>query len=179
MNLSAAVRLLRPQQWIKNGFVAAPLFFNPSLWHAGPLADVGLGVLAFCLLSSSIYILNDFFDRDADKRHAIKRHRPLASGAVSLTLATVLFVLLSTGGFLGAALLSPSFIGYALAYYILQIFYCLWLKHAAILDVLTLAMGFVIRVLAGATLLGLEASPWIVIMTLLVALFQGLAVWSQ
>lgn len=175
VRVSALFRLLRFPQWIKNLFVAAPLFFNVDLWLREPAADVALGVFVFCLLSSAVYILNDLLDRETDRLHARKRLRPLASGQISFRQALGLGVLLAASG-AGLALLLPvGFQAMALAYAGLQVVYCLWIKHHAILDVMAIALGFVLRVLAGAAILDVTPTPWIVIMTILLALFQALA----
>jgi len=175
MRLSTLFHLLRPRQWIKNAFVVAPLFFSAAHWTLQSVKDVSLGVVVFCLLSSAIYIFNDIFDRKADQLHSTKKHRPLASGAVSLSTAWILFTLLSLVGINLAFFLGGSFLWFALGYYILQIFYCFWLKHISLIDVVVISLGFVLRVLAGAALIATTPTPWIIIMTTLLALFQGLA----
>ncbi len=175
MRLSTLFRLLRPRQWIKNAFVVAPLFFSSAHWTLQSVKDVSLGVVVFCLLSSAIYILNDIFDRKADRLHALKKHRPLAARDISLPIAWLLFALLSLLGVTLAFFLCGTFLWFALGYYVLQILYCFWLKHISLIDVTVISLGFVLRVLAGAALIAATPTPWIIIMTTLLALFQGLA----
>jgi len=168
-------RLLRPRQWIKNLFVAAPLFFTSSLWTFQSFCLVGTAFLAFCFVSSAIYILNDIVDRDADKQHAIKKNRPLAADRISVRAALILFfILLGMGGGL-SFFLGPVFITILFSYFAIQFLYCFWLKHIALIDVMVIAVGFVLRVLAGAAVIHVVSTSWIIIMTTLLALFQGLA----
>ncbi|MFP4003667.1 MAG: decaprenyl-phosphate phosphoribosyltransferase [Alphaproteobacteria bacterium] len=167
--------LLRPHQWVKNLFIAAPLFFTPEAVSAASVSTVALGVAAFSLLASGIYILNDWADRKADALHPEKRHRPLAAGAVPVALAALLMVLLLAGGLAGAWLLDTEFFGIALVYAGVNAAYSLGLKRLAIVDVLMIAFGFVLRIEAGAALIGVSSSPWIVITAGLLALFLALA----
>ena len=169
-----ALSLLRPRQWIKNLFVAAPLFFAPWAISASSLGRVGLAILAFCLLASMIYVLNDWVDREADRLHPEKRHRPLAAGTVRPAAAVALGLGCLVGG--GAILgwLGPDMLVIGAAYVALNTAYSFLLKRIAIVDVATIAVSFVIRVEAGAAATGLEASPWIVIATFLLALFLAL-----
>ncbi len=169
------LRLIRPRQWVKSSFVAAPLFFNTPLWSAQTLAQVALGMAAFCLMASAVYVLNDLVDREADKKHAIKRLRPLASGEISLTVAYAVMLVALMGSLATAMGLGGLFPVFLLSYGALQVLYCFWLKHHALIDVMTIALGFVVRVLAGAALIDVTPTSWILIMTMLLALFQGLA----
>ena len=173
MSLSAIVKLLRPRQWVKNNFVFAPLFFSPDLSRDGAFADVVLMFVAFCFVASGLYCLNDFSDRDADKFHPEKRNRPVASGAISVRLAIALFLILcGTGLLIGFGFTNG---GWVLAVYCtLTVFYSFVLKKLAIIDVLTIALGFVLRVYAGALAAGVQPTVWILVCTGMLALFIAL-----
>ncbi|MGH6913954.1 MAG: UbiA prenyltransferase family protein, partial [Geminicoccales bacterium] len=171
----AAVTLLRPEQWTKNLFVVAPLFFTPPALSVASAAAVAGGVLCFCLLASAIYIVNDYLDRAADRKHPTKASRPLAAGTVSVPVALTLLILLLTGGLSLALWLSPAFAAVGAAYVVMNLAYSLWLKHVAIVDVLIIALSFVLRVLAGNVLIDIEPSAWILIVSGLLALFLALA----
>ncbi|WP_084536699.1 decaprenyl-phosphate phosphoribosyltransferase [Azospirillum halopraeferens] len=173
--LNGMVRLMRPHQWIKNGFIPAPLFFTPAAVSAATVATVLLGTLCFCLVASAVYILNDRLDREVDRRHPTKCRRPLAAGTVTPGAAMVMMAVLAAGGLAGAALLSPAFMAVAAGYLLLNVGYSLGLKHRAIIDVLIIAIGFVLRVEAGALLAGVVPSVWIIVCTFLLALFLALA----
>lgn len=167
--------LLRPHQWVKNAFIAAPLFFTPSAVNVGSVTVVLLGMLAFCALSSAVYILNDYMDRAADRLHPRKRLRPLAAGSVPIPLALGLMAVLAVGGLALAAALAPRFAGIALVYLFVNALYSLKLKDVSIVDVMLVALGFVLRVYGGAELINVLPSVWIVICTGLLALFMALA----
>ena len=171
----AALTLLRPEQWVKNLFIVAPLFFTPPAVSLANAATVAGGVLSFCLLASAIYIFNDYLDREADRNHPTKARRPLAAGTVSVSVAfALLFALLATG-FALAFWLSPAFAAVGAAYVTMNFAYSLRLKHVAIVDVLIIALSFVLRVLAGNVLIEVEPSAWILIVSGLLALFMALA----
>ena len=167
--------LLRPHHWIKNGFLVAPLFFTPSAVNARSVAVVTLGVISFSALSSAVYILNDYLDRDADRAHPVKRTRPLAAGLVPVPAALTLMAALAAGGLVLAAALSPLFALVAGAYLLNNLLYSLRLKHVAIVDAFLIALGFLLRVQGGAILAGVTLSAWIMIMTGLLALFLAMA----
>ena len=173
MSLSAIIKLLRPLQWVKNIFVYAPLFFSPDLSRDGSFADVTLMFVAFCFVASGLYCLNDFNDRDADKQHPEKCNRPVASGDVSGGLAIALFfILCGTGLVIGIGCTNG---GWVLAgYCILTILYSILLKKLAVIDVLTIALGFVLRVYAGALAAGVQPTVWILVCTGMLALFIAL-----
>ena len=168
--------LLRPHQWIKNLFVAAPLFFTPAALSPGAAGRVILGIACFSALASAMYVLNDWCDREADRCHPRKRLRPLAAGTVSTGKALLLALGLALAGFALATLLLPATFGQVLAgYVLLNLAYSFWLKRIAILDVLVIAIGFVLRIYAGGFLIGVTPTVWIVACTLLLALFLALA----
>ena len=169
------LKLIRPHQWVKNAFVAAPLFFTPQAVSLESVLTVTAGFACFCVLSSGVYVLNDFLDRDADRQHPTKRNRPLAAGTVSVPVAMVLMVGLIAAGLLGALLLDIAFAEIALAYFVVNLCYSTFLKRASIIDVMLIALGFVLRVYAGGALIGIEPSVWIISCTMLLALFIALA----
>jgi 4-hydroxybenzoate polyprenyltransferase len=169
------VRLLRPHQWVKNAFVAAPLFFTPARLDAAAVGQVALGVLAFCAVSSAVYVLNDAVDREADRAHPTKRFRPLAAGTVGLPLAfTAMLVLLLAGLALGL-MLPAGFLAVLGLYLAINLGYSFGLKRLAIVDVMVIALGFVLRVYAGGALVGVHPTVWIIACTMLLALFLALA----
>lgn len=175
MSLSATIRLLRPKQWIKNGFVAAPLFFTPEKVNPGSLFDVLAGFMALCMVASAVYCLNDLRDAESDRNHPVKKDRPIASGAVSRPAALVIMLLLLVAGAALAAWRVPEILWVIAVYFLLNIAYSLHLKHVAILDVLIVAFGFILRVEAGALIADVAPSAWILIVTGLLALFIALA----
>jgi len=175
MSLPPIVRLLRPKQWIKNGFVAAPLFFTPDKVSLGSIMDVVAGFAVLCMAASAVYCLNDLRDAEADRNHPVKKTRPIASGAVSPRGAVILMAVLILGATALGAWRVPMILWVVAAYFALNIAYTLYLKHIAILDVLVVALGFVLRVEAGARIIDIVPSAWILIVTGLLALFIALA----
>jgi 4-hydroxybenzoate polyprenyltransferase len=176
IKLKPAIKLLRPTQWIKNGFVFMPLVFSGRLFVVDDILKVSGMCLAFCLASSATYVLNDYMDVEQDRVHPLKKNRPLASGAIAPFAAMVLMVILLAGAIVIALTVQCPWQGFALlgAYLCLQVFYSAWLKHLVILDVLTISMGFLLRVLAGAAAMSAPVSSWLVLCTFSVALFLTL-----
>lgn len=179
---SPILLLLRPHQWLKNGFVFTPLFFSG---HAAEWCYVWSGMVAFvafCLAASGIYCLNDIYDAEADRLHPVKCLRPVASGAVSKRTA---YIIMLAVWLLAFALIAAwsLFSGNAqkglaatmLSYVAMNIFYCVKLKQIPLLDVFMIAMGFVQRILAGGLVVGIHLSHWIVLTTFLLALFLALS----
>ena len=169
----ALLASLRPRQWVKNLFVFAGVIFSqqlltPRIWPA--LAAFAI----FCGLSGSIYLFNDVADADKDRLHPAKRLRPIASGALPLGTAVGFGVLLLAGCLAAAFALSTAFGLVSLSYGALLTAYSLWLKHIVIVDVLTVSMGFVLRAVAGAVAVDVEISGWLLICSILMALFLGL-----
>lgn len=172
----AFVRLLRPRQWVKNAFVVAPLFFTPAAWTKSPALSVLLTVLVFCLLSSAVYVINDYADREADRMHPEKKKRPIASGEISSSGAIgIAAVLLAVATAIAVLRLPQTVVIIAAIYFAINLLYSFWLKHVSLLDVLIVAAGFVLRVDAGAAAIDVEPTVWIVICTGLLALFLALA----
>jgi decaprenyl-phosphate phosphoribosyltransferase len=172
--MPALLELLRPRHWIKNLFVGAPLFFTPAALSWQSLHQVAAGIATFCALASAVYILNDHVDRESDRLHPLKCRRPLASGRVGTVAAFAMLGLLVVYGLGLAASLSRDFACIAAGYLVINLGYSLGLKRVSIVDVMLIALGFVLRVEAGATLIHVEASAWILICTGLLALFLAL-----
>jgi 4-hydroxybenzoate polyprenyltransferase len=167
------LRLARPKQWTKNGFVLAGVVFAEKAIEAFPVASALLAFLAFCALSGAVYATNDVLDVEEDRKHPIKRRRPVASGEISLRSAMVFAAVLAALGLaLGFAVDAGVGIAGA-AYLCLQAVYTPVLKHTAILDVMSISAGFVIRALAGVEAVGSPISPWLIVCTALLTLFLG------
>jgi 4-hydroxybenzoate polyprenyltransferase len=162
---------LRPRQWTKNLLVFAGLIFTQSLGQPVAVARAFTAFVIFCLLSGGTYLVNDVFDAERDRGHPRKRHRPVASGRVPSGVALATGVALLAGSCLGAFALSRRFGAVALAYALLLSTYSAGLKHVVIVDALMIAAGFVLRALAGVVVLDAEFSHWLLLCTILLALF--------
>jgi 4-hydroxybenzoate polyprenyltransferase len=166
------IRTARPRQWVKNGFVLLPGIFGGAFSIAA-LGRTALATAAFCLASSGLYFINDVADRDADRLHERKRHRPIAAGRLGVaTAVTVAVVLMAASLLLGLAA-SLEADGLLAAYVVSTLAYSAWLKHVAILDVIVIAAGFVLRVGAGAAAAPVVPSEWLLLCSLFLALFLG------
>jgi len=166
---------LRPDQWTKNLIVFAALIFSRQLLDPAALALASAAFLIFCALSGAVYLINDVSDREADRQHPLKRRRPIASGALSPATALGWAVVLSVAALASAFALKPLFGWTAAAYLALFVLYTRWLKHVVVLDVLSIAIGFVLRAVSGGVIIGVPVSDWLLVCTLLGALFLGLA----
>jgi 4-hydroxybenzoate polyprenyltransferase len=166
---------LRPRQWTKNLLVFAGLIFGQKLLERGALERATAAFAIFCVLSGVIYLINDLRDREADRLHPDKARRPIASGALPPSAAAISAVVLGSGGLLAAFALDLEFGLVALAYVALLGVYSAGLKHIVILDVLTIAVGFVFRALAGALVIDVPFSHWLLLLTLLGAMFLALS----
>ena len=166
---------MRPQQWIKNFFIFAALIFSQNFLNLPLLLKTVVGFVAFCILSSSLYILNDLQDLEEDRHHPLKSRRPIASGRLKRPTAIAAFVILSLFGFLISFFLNFYFFVAALIYYLFQVAYSIRLKHVVILDVFIIAAGFLIRVVAGGLVIEVEISHWLLICTALLALFLSMS----
>jgi 4-hydroxybenzoate polyprenyltransferase len=164
---------LRPRQWVKNLFVFGGVVFSQRLFTASVWPALGAFAI-FCGLSGAIYLLNDVADRDKDRLHPRKRERPIASGLLPVPVALASAAVLILAGLGAATALSPRFAVVALAYVILLSLYSMVLKHVVIVDVLTVAIGFVLRAAGGALAIGVDISGWLLICTILIALFLAL-----
>lgn len=173
---AALFRLLRPRQWVKNTFVAAPLFFTPTAWTQHQAVAVALTMVVFCLLSSAVYVINDYADREADRLHPVKKTRPIASGEIAPGFALAIAgLLLAASAAIALPLLPDAVVLIATLYLAINLLYSFWLKHVSLLDVLLVATGFVLRVDAGAKAISVDPTVWIVVCTGLLALFLALA----
>jgi 4-hydroxybenzoate polyprenyltransferase len=171
--ITAFVASLRPRQWVKNLFVFAGLIFGQRLFTSS--AWLALAAFAvFCALSGAVYLINDVADRARDRLHPEKRRRPIASGRLAPEAAVVGAVALIVGGLAASVAIGPGLALTGLAYVLLLVAYSAWLKHVVIVDVLVVAAGFTLRAVAGAVAIGVEISGWLLICTILSALFLAL-----
>lgn len=168
------IKMLRPKQWLKNIFVFAALVFSGNAFNPHLLGLTTAAFALFCILSSGVYILNDVFDRERDRSHPVKRSRPVASGRIPPGVAVFFaFILLGTALPLSFAV-APSLGGVFLAYVVLMAAYTGFLKGQVILDIFTIAAGFVLRVVAGVAVTGVALSPWLLLCTMFLSLFLAL-----
>lgn len=176
MSLPRALLLsLRPHQWIKNVVVLAALVFSKHLFDGDAVALAALAVASFCALASAVYLINDLADLEQDRLHPLKRTRPLASGALAPRAARLSAAGLVVAALAASAWIGPGFLACASGYLALNLSYSFALKHVVILDVLSVALGFVLRAVAGAVAIGVHFSPWLLVCTILLALFLALA----
>lgn len=166
---------LRPEQWTKNLLVFAALLFARRLFDTAAVLQALAAFAIFCGLSGAVYLLNDVSDRESDRQHPVKRHRPIAAGHVSAPTAVAWALVLIALGLSLAFWLQTGFGIVAAAYLVLQAAYTRVLKHVVILDVMAIACGFVLRAIAGGLVIGVPISDWLVICTILLALFLGLS----
>ena len=169
------LKLIRVEQYIKNAFVFAPLFFDSQFLNLDNLINVILAFLCFCTISSSVYIFNDYFDINEDKNHPQKRYRPLASGSISIQNGLVLMLILMISSITVSYLISVELFLVIISYLALNFLYSKWLKHIAILDVNIIAVGFILRIVAGSVVSDVVPSIWILLITYLLALFLGIS----
>ncbi len=167
--------MMRPQQWIKNLFVFPALVFSKHLFHYGYLARSLAAFGLFCLISGAVYIFNDLLDVEEDRHHPAKRYRPLASGRIAPPIAWAAFGLSSLAGVALSFWLGLWFGLVVAIYYVMNLGYSVYLKRVVILDVLIVSLGYVLRAVAGGVVLKVEISEWLLICTVLLALFLVLA----
>ena len=175
MQLKPLIRSLRPTQWIKNLVIFAGLIFSQNLGHPGMLLKSCVAFVLFCLLSSAIYLVNDVHDREQDRVHPVKKDRPVASGLLSVPAAIIFSLVLSLVSLGLSFLLDIKFGLVALAYCVLMLAYTFFIKRQVILDVFAIALGFVLRAVAGAEAIEVPISDWLLICVILLALFLALA----
>lgn len=166
---------LRPGQWTKNLFVFAALVFAERLNDPPAVINAAVAFIIFCALSATVYLVNDVLDRERDRRHPLKAHRPIASGALSPPFALTCAALLALAAMIAASTLGWAFFEISAAYVVLLSAYSAFLKHVVILDVLTIAAGFTLRATAGAAAIGVPISHWLLVCTTLLALFIALS----
>jgi len=165
---------LRPQQWIKNFFIFAPVIFSRNLLNPSMVLKTAAAFAAFCLIASAHYIFNDIRDLEEDRLHPVKSKRPLASGRLKTGPAVMSCVVMAVLGLAVAATVNGSVLIISAVYLVLQVLYSLRLKHVVILDVFVVAAGFVIRVVAGGLAIEVTISSWLLICTMLLALFLAM-----
>ena len=169
------IKTMRPHQWIKNILVYVPLVFDRKLTHIPSLIRTTSGFILFCLIASVVYIINDIADLEADRNHPEKRNRPIASGNLPISVAIIAALIILVIVFPLAYWLAPSFALVLGCYFLLNLLYSKWFKHIPIIDVFVLASFYVLRVIAGLTLIDVERfSPWLYVVTTLLALYIGL-----
>jgi len=168
------LRSLRPHQWIKNGFVLAPVVFSLNIDEPTMLGRAGLATLFFCLISGSVYLLNDIADVEADRAHPVKRNRPIAAGIVPIPMARVACATFCVASIAGIYLISRWAALVAAIYFIVNVAYSMRLKHTAFVDVTIIATGFLLRILAGSLAIDVPVSTWLVTCTFLLALYLAL-----
>jgi 4-hydroxybenzoate polyprenyltransferase len=173
--LSGLLASLRPSQWTKNLIIFAGVLFGQRLTDVSAVLAAAGAFVIFCLLSGVVYLINDVMDREADRRHPIKKARPIASGALPVPAALTAAGLIAAGALVSALALRPEFGLVALLYVVLLGLYSWRLKHVVIIDVLTIAVGFVLRAVAGAVVIPVAVSIWLYLLTILLALFLALA----
>jgi 4-hydroxybenzoate polyprenyltransferase len=172
--LKALIKSMRLRQWPKNLFVMAAVIFDGKLTNFKALMITFAGVLIFCLISSSVYLINDIRDVEYDCNHPVKKFRPIASGKLPIKVALIAAIALLVISFPCAYLLAPNFAFVAVAYCFINLLYSAYLKHVPLIDVLIIAAGFVLRVGAGVTLINVQRfSPWLYVVTTLLALYIG------
>lgn len=175
MKLFKLIELIRPKQWIKNLFVFAPILFAGKLMDIPMLLTNIVAFLAFCGISSSVYVLNDIVDVESDRVHKKKRFRPIAAGDVTITQAKVLFIVL----LIITALLSlklPLLFIFAISLYLINnLLYTFKFKNVVLLDVFSISAGFMLRVVAGAFAISVSVSSWMIITTIFISLFLGIS----
>lgn len=169
------IKLLRINQWLKNGFIFAPLFFSGNLFDLDKIKWCIYAFLAFSFCASSIYIINDINDTEKDKLHPVKKNRPFAKGTVKKNTGIILFVAFSLSSLLLAYTINLNFLIVLLVYFIMNLLYSYGLKKISLVDIIIISIGFVLRVTAGGVVTQIEISHWLYIMTFLIALFIAFA----
>lgn len=172
--LSSLLKLMRPQQWVKNLFLFVPIFFAGDIFNLDKIFLLILGFISFSLVSSAVYVLNDYKDLEFDRMHPIKRFRPLASGKVEVSHAFFLMGTLLISGFL-LAWSTTEFFFLLIFYFVINVLYSLGLKNVSIVDILIVATGFVLRTIAGGLIADVYISHWLIIMIFLLSLFLVVA----
>ncbi|MCX7725434.1 MAG: decaprenyl-phosphate phosphoribosyltransferase [Chitinispirillaceae bacterium] len=172
--LTQIIKTTRPRQWTKNGLVFAALIFSKNLFHLAFLKKTIYGFLILCLISGATYIFNDLLDLKKDQLHPQKSKRPLPSGKLSVSTAIISLVIITISAIIFSFFINKYFFIIIITYSLLQFLYSLLLKKIVILDVLIITIGFVLRVLAGAVIINVSISSWLILCTFLLALFLSL-----
>ena len=166
---------MRPIQWVKNIFVFMGLLFSNEYEETSLLLDVCTVFAAFCLVSSSVYIFNDIFDRDNDRHHPIKKNRPIASGEVSIPFASALAIVLGSIGLILGLTVSTTVVIILVIYLLMNLWYSMRLKHIVLVDVFCISAGFMLRIAAGTIGVDIAPSKWLLLCGLMITLFLGFA----
>ena len=168
---------MRPYQWVKNVFVFVPLIFSKNLFELPLFTEALLTFFAFSMAASAIYVVNDIADREYDKMHPVKRDRPIASGQVAVKEGWGLSILLLVGSFIFLSFVSTRLpVGLAIAGYIaINLFYSFRLKRVVLIDLFVIAVGFILRILAGGFAIDVKVSSWLIMTTLFISIFLGVA----
>ena len=173
--LVSLFRAMRPKQWTKNAIVYAGIVFDGQLFVLDSFLRVTLSFILLCFVASTIYLINDLADIEADRLHPTKRFRPLASGDLPQRVAVIAAIILPIVSFLVALTYSPLFTAVLVIYFIMHVLYTFWLKHVVIIDIMTLTAGYVLRVVAGVIVIHVaNFSPWLYACTALLALFLAI-----
>jgi 4-hydroxybenzoate polyprenyltransferase len=165
------IKLIRIPQWIKNTFLFVPLLFSLNLFEFSFLGKTIAGFFIFCFTSSIVYVINDITDIEADRAHPVKKNRPLAAGKISLKNAYTLIVILSVPVIASLPFFNLKFAILLITYFMINLFYSLSFKHIVILDIFSIAAGFMIRVMSGAYIINVEISYWLILTTMFISLF--------
>ncbi len=167
------IRLLRPKHWIKNGFVLIPLIFSFQFLVVEKLLLSLVAFASFCLAASAVYVANDIIDRGRDRLHPQKRHRPIAAGRVSVGTGVIAASVLAVAAIVPPVFFTPACSLIIVAYLLMNLAYSLYLKHLVLIDVFTLAAGFVLRIAMGAAIIQVPISEWLILVTIFLSLFLG------
>ena len=170
------IKLLRPKDWAKNTFLFIPVFFAGNLFSVSKLEHLIAGFFAFSFVASTVYILNDYRDREDDRKHPVKSKRPLAAGTIRPGTALIIAAVLLIAGFIIAYYADPHYLFLTILafYFIMNMGYSLGLKNVSILDIIIIAVGFVLRIKAGGYIADVDVSPWLTLMVLLLSLFMAI-----
>ncbi len=167
------LKLFRLHQWIKNVFIFVPIVFSKNLFNLELLLIVAAGFFEFCLASSLVYVLNDIIDIESDRNHPVKKERPLASGRISKKSAIYSVIILSLIILSLLPFFNLAFDALLLLYIVINIFYSIKLKNIVIIDIFSIAAGFMIRIISGAVVINVEISNWLILTTMFISLFLG------
>lgn len=173
MKIGIYLKEMRIKSWLKNSFVFLPIIFSLELFEWNKLIDAGILALAFCLISSAIYVLNDISDVEKDRKHEVKKHRPIASGQISCSCAWILLICLTIVGFGMALWVNLHSVLLILTYVVINILYSKWLKTKVLIDCFCIAAGFVLRVLVGGTIVSAGVSDWMFLTVIALSLFMA------
>lgn len=175
MKIIRIFELIRPKQWVKNLFVFAPILFAGKLMDLPMLLTNILAFASFCCISSSVYVLNDIIDVESDRVHKKKRYRPIAAGYVSIKQAKILFIFLIALTAVLSSMLPVLFLITISAYLVNNLLYSFKIKNVVLLDVFSISIGFILRVIAGAVAIDVSVSSWMIITTIFISLFLGIS----